>query len=148
MLRLDLGSAILIFNSSQPWFVTVVEILFYIYIFLAAITGMITPERDSKIQLSMSSGLNLSLTLALILQNTWRTLPRPLSLVGPVECLEVFALMLAGSVGSLLCSEVLPYRPDDALTILLWAIVCQGLGFFISLLVSPVFGYSASCSPV
>ncbi|OCF32245.1 hypothetical protein I316_06160 [Kwoniella heveanensis BCC8398] len=92
-----------------PWLITTAEVLFYIYMFIGACT-------------------------ALILQNTYRLLPRPLHLISPAECLEAFPLMLCGTIGSLLAPQVNKLRPDGALTILLFAIICQGLGLFISIL--------------
>ncbi|WVR00385.1 hypothetical protein IAU59_007528 [Kwoniella sp. CBS 9459] len=92
-----------------PWLVTTAEVLFYVYMFLGACT-------------------------ALILQNTYRLLPRPLHLISPAECLECFPLMLCGTIGSLLAPQVNKYRPSHALTILIFAIVCQGLGLFMSIL--------------
>ncbi|WWC94621.1 hypothetical protein V866_001468 [Kwoniella sp. B9012] len=95
--------------KTGPWLIVTLEVFYWIYIFLGACT-------------------------ALILQNTFRLLPRPLHLIGPVECLECFPLMLAGSIGSMLCVEVNKLDSGRALTILLFAIVCQGLGFWMSLI--------------
>ncbi|WVW85931.1 hypothetical protein I302_107969 [Kwoniella bestiolae CBS 10118] len=95
--------------NTGDWLIVALEVLFWIYILLGACT-------------------------ALILQNTFRLLPRPLHLIGPVECLECFPLMLAGSIGSMLCVHVNRISPERALTILLFAIICQGLGFWMSLI--------------
>ena len=67
-----------------------------------------------------------------------RRLPRPLEKTAPSEALEIFPLMLVGSLAGVFVSDLVKVDPGRALVMLLFGYVMQGLGFFMGLLVSVV----------
>ncbi|KAK4688387.1 hypothetical protein P7C73_g1722, partial [Tremellales sp. Uapishka_1] len=91
------------------WLIVTCEVLFWIYVFLGVCQGLIT-------------------------QNTFRVIPRPLRLVGPSDALEVFPLMLCGTIGGVLAPHLYTIDAPRALVIVLFSYTMQGLGFFLGMI--------------
>ncbi|KAL7414218.1 voltage-dependent anion channel-domain-containing protein [Mrakia frigida] len=92
-----------------PWLVEACYVAYWVYFLVSAASG-------------------------LVVQCTVRSLPRHLVHVGPSECLEVFPLMLLGSIGGLLAPHLAEIDPSRALTVVIFSYIMQGLGFFMGYL--------------
>jgi hypothetical protein len=97
-------------------------VLFFVYVALALGTGAFTPAQ--------------TLITGVLLQHTYRRVPRLLSAVAPNEVLEVYPLLLGGIVAGQLCPYLVEVRPTHALTVWCFGVACNGLGLFNALLVS------------
>lgn len=91
------------------WLTVVCEVLFYILVAYA-------------------------LAIQTIMEQTLRTVPRPLKFMSPPDCLESYPLMFIGVVGGTLAPQVYKYSASRALTIIMLGYLGAGLGFYIGLL--------------